>query len=135
MPYRILVVEDNQDEAELLRGRLERSGFLVEVATNAFAALSVLESFEADVALVDIGLPGFDGLQLTEAIRTMPSIGNMWIFATTGRSDDAEKSRARAAGIDMYFIKPLVHEDLGEVLRALPARPLDFTAAPFDRPR
>ena len=128
---RILIVEDELDEAELLEKKLKAEGFIVAVVHNGFAALSTADSFRPHVILVDLGLPGFDGLQLTEALRDLPGINDVWIFATTGRTDEVSKKRARAAGIDMFFAKPLDHSDLAEVLRLLTPRPPSFVPAPF----
>jgi CheY-like chemotaxis protein len=118
--HRVLVVDDNEDAASTLAEALEELGHSCEVALTAEAALRKLETFPADVALIDIGLPVMDGYELARRIRQgdRPAIR---LLAVTGRAEPQDRDRVREAGFDGHLVKPV---DLVTVERALtpPAR-------------
>jgi len=114
---RILVVDDNQDGAQLLADLLALRGHTVRVAYDGPAALEVLATFDATLALVDIGLPGMDGHELARKIRERGVA--VRLVAVTGYGRDTDRERALASGFDEHLVKPLSLSRLEEVIRGL----------------
>lgn len=111
----LLIVDDNELSLRLTRALLTRAGYDVRTATDAAAAMSVLEACHPRLILMDLQLPGeIDGLQLTRNLKADPRTQNIKIVAVTayGLKGDAEK--ALGAGCDGYVPKPID-------ARALPA--------------
>ncbi|HYX65254.1 MAG TPA: ATP-binding protein [Burkholderiales bacterium] len=112
----VLIVEDNLDARETLQRLLEHEGHRVRVAADAAAALAALREALPEVALIDIGLPGMDGYELAQRIRTQTdSRRTVLLVAVTGYGLPEDRRRSAASGFDGHLIKPL---DL-EALRAL----------------
>ncbi|TFZ06352.1 hybrid sensor histidine kinase/response regulator [Ramlibacter henchirensis] len=116
---RVLVVDDNVDAADTGAALLEACGFEVAVAYAADEALRRLEAFHADVALLDIGLPGMDGYQLARAIRTGPRGQEIRLMALTGYGQESDVRRARDHGFDAHMTKPVDVDALLELLQSL----------------
>jgi CheY-like chemotaxis protein len=104
---RVLIVEDNPANAALASYVLEREGYDVRVAVNANEALATLESFEARLILLDIQLPGMDGLQLARRIKSEPRTRHIAIVALTAYAMKGDEARALEAGCDGYMSKPI----------------------------
>jgi CheY-like chemotaxis protein len=111
---RILVVDDNEDAAELLAFALEAAGHETRIAHDGPSALLALDQFAADAALLDIGLPGMDGYELANRIRRQSV--DVRLIAITGYGQDADRKRASDAGFHSHLVKPV---DLQLVLRAV----------------
>ncbi|MFO0612414.1 MAG: hybrid sensor histidine kinase/response regulator [Polyangiaceae bacterium] len=112
---RILIVDDNADLAELLSLALEQRGFEIAVAHDAPSALELWRSFTPDAAILDLGLPGRDGLALARDIRNEHGLRPALIVASGyGRRRDLE--RATEAGFDRYFVKPVSIAELAPAL-------------------
>ena len=79
-------------------------------------ALRTLEEFPADVALIDIGLPGMDGYNLAQRIREQPQFRTMVLVAQTGWAHDEDRLRSKQAGFDYHLAKPLDHDRLHDIL-------------------
>jgi PAS domain S-box-containing protein len=105
-PLRVLVVDDNADAADLLGELLQVRGHDVRVVGTAPDALVALEQFPADVALLDIGLPGMDGYELARRIRERGA-PNPCLIAMTGYGRPSDRERAREAGFDDHLVKPV----------------------------
>jgi CheY-like chemotaxis protein len=101
----VLVVDDNADAASLLGVLLETQGHDVRIAHDAKAALAIHAEFVADVALLDIGLPGTSGYDLARQLRASAS-RPLRLIAVTGWGQDGDRERARAAGFDGHLTKP-----------------------------
>jgi CheY-like chemotaxis protein len=114
---RILVVDDNQDAAELLMLGLEASGHEVEAAHDGPSALEIAARFLPQVAILDLGLPVMDGFELAERLRAQP-FPTPRIIALTGYGRDTDCERTRAAGFERHLVKPIQLDDL---LRAVSA--------------
>jgi CheY-like chemotaxis protein len=114
------VVEDNEDAADALRMFLELAGHQVEVAGSAPEALPIAETWQPEVVLSDIGLPGeMDGYGLARALRGVTGGAGMFLVALSGYGREQDKERAREAGFDAHLTKPVdVH-----ALEALIAEP------------
>lgn len=104
---KILVVDDNEDARMLLAELLTKSGHEVETAEDGFTALQVLEGFQPDVAILDIGLPGMDGCELARRIRQLPAQAAVRLLALTGYGQEGDRVNTRAAGFDVHLVKPL----------------------------
>ena len=118
-PASVLVVDDNVDAAETLQMFLELSGCLARVAHSGAEALAVLERFEPQVALFDIGLPDMNGYDLARRVRLLPGGGELLLIAATGWGQEADKQLAFDAGFDHHLTKPIDFDKL----RALLATP------------
>ena len=104
---RILLVEDDVDLAGTLAAALSARGHTVESVHDGETALEVLTAFDADVVLVDIGLPGMDGCELATAIRARASLRTPRLIAVTGFGSPDDVVRSLAAGFDEHLVKPI----------------------------
>lgn len=112
----ILLVEDNDDAREALRHLLELDGHRVEAAGDGDSALASLRAAPAEVALVDLGLPGMDGYELARRIRAELG-GTILLVALTGYGLPADRVRSQEAGFDAHLVKPVDRATLEQVLR------------------
>ena len=105
----VLVVEDDATIAAVVTGLLEAAGHRVTHAPHGLAALAALEQPGIDLALVDLDLPGIDGLQLARLLRERerPSGSHLPMIAITARATGDEEAQAREAGMDGFLRKPL----------------------------
>jgi signal transduction histidine kinase/ActR/RegA family two-component response regulator len=105
-PCRILIVDDNHDAAETLAMLLSELGATVEVAHNGPDALHALEAFEPDAMLLDIGMPGMDGYEVSRHVRSSSSHKNVLLIALTGWGQLDDRERSKRAGFDHHLVKP-----------------------------
>jgi PAS domain S-box-containing protein len=103
---RILIVDDNADAAELLGMLLRSNGHSVQIAHDPLEALRVVEAFEPQVALLDIGLPVMDGYELAERLRARTR-GACRLIALTGYGQESDRKRSEASGFDGHLVKPV----------------------------
>lgn len=115
---RVLVVDDNDDAADMLTYMLTSWGHIARPAYDGMSALDAAEVFRPDVVLLDLGLPGLDGYAVAERLRTRPWAAQVPIFAVTGRGQDEDRARTRAAGFRGHFVKPVVPETLRDALES-----------------
>ena len=106
---RILVVEDNDDTRRMLRLVLEQEGHAVEEAGEGRRALDLAQSSRADVAIIDIGLPGMNGYELAQQLRASLN-HQIRLIALTGYGQPEDRERALESGFDEHITKP-VHPD------------------------
>ena len=104
---RILVADDNRDAASSLATLLMLDGHEVRVANDGARALVEAESFRPHIALLDIGMPMRNGYDVARAIRAAPWGRSMVLVAVTGWGQSEDKRRAKEAGFDHHFTKPL----------------------------
>ncbi|SEI63750.1 ATP-binding response regulator [Paraburkholderia diazotrophica] len=114
-PARILLVDDIPDATEALAILLTLDGHEVKRAQNGPEALSLVDSFTPDVALIDINMPNMDGYELARLLRQRPQCTSTRLVALTGYAGTT--SERGADEFDCYLVKPPSLEDLGEVLR------------------
>jgi CheY-like chemotaxis protein len=103
----ILLVEDNAANAELATDLLEVAGYRVVQATTAEQALDIARRERPDVILMDIGLPGMDGLSAISALRRDSRIASIPVIALTAQAMSGDREKALAAGCVDYIPKPL----------------------------
>ena len=112
---RILVVEDNEDVAEVLRELLLLDGHTVEVAGDGASALAQAPAFDPSVVLVDIGLPDLDGYEVGRRLRAILPRA-ITLVALTGYNTPDDKRQAAEAGFDAHLVKPIDHGTLMDIL-------------------
>jgi two-component system, sensor histidine kinase len=116
---RLLVVDDNPDIRELLTALLEQAGHQVSTANDGPSGLESILGIAPDVALIDIGLPGFDGFEVARRARAAGSRTKLVAITGYGRAEDSQESRS--AGFDMHLVKPVSDSQLRHVLIDVPA--------------
>ncbi len=104
---RILIVDDNVDAAETLALLLRLERHDVRVSHDGPASLEAAREFKPDTALLDIGLPGMDGLELARRIRSVSSLSNILLVAITGYGRESDRRLSRNAGFDEHLTKPV----------------------------
>jgi len=114
---RILVVDDNEDAAILIGDYLSAMGYEVLIEHEAHQGLLRARSGAVSACLLDIGLPDFDGFELARRLRAEPNTATALLVAITGFGQPQDAAKARAAGFDHHFVKPVDMDKLLEVLR------------------
>jgi two-component system cell cycle response regulator len=114
----ILIVDDNAANLKLARIVLSAEGFQVRTASDAEEALAVLRDFPPRLILMDIQLPGMDGLELTRRLKADPKTQGICIVGLTAYEMKGDEERIRAAGCDGYIAKPIDTRRLGDQLKA-----------------
>ena len=107
MPKRVLVVEDNPLSLELLRELLEGEGHRVIPAISGSEALSIARAERPDLILMDMQLPGIDGLSLTRALKAQPEMKEIPVVGISAHAMRDDIDRALQAGCVAYLPKPL----------------------------
>ena len=114
---RILIVDDNEDAADTTATLLRFEGFEARTVGDAQRALSALVDFDAQVAILDIGLPGMSGYELAKRLRR--EAPRVRLVALTGYGTESDHERSREAGFDEHLVKPVLPERLLDVLDRL----------------
>jgi PAS domain S-box-containing protein len=112
---RVLVVEDDPDSAQSLAMLLQIWGHRVEVALDGHKALDAARSFGPEIVLLDIGIPGLDGYEVAERLRSEHGSG-LKLVALTGYGREDDRQRSRDAGFDRHMTKPLEPPCLRDML-------------------
>jgi CheY-like chemotaxis protein len=120
--HRVLVVDDNADAAATLRMVLELQGHEARAVFSGQAALDTLAEFDAEIVLLDLGMPGMDGFEVAKRIRALPAGRDVLLVALTGWGQDEDRRRTAEAGFDEHLTKPVDAERLAALL-ANPAEP------------
>jgi CheY-like chemotaxis protein len=119
----ILVVEDNEANQLLARAVLEMEGFSVEIAGSAPEAHDVLRSCSPDLILMDLQLPGEDGLSLTRHLKSDPATTSIPVVALTAHAMTGDRELAIQAGCAGYIAKPIDTRTFGFEVRQYMAPP------------
>jgi two-component system alkaline phosphatase synthesis response regulator PhoP len=122
----ILVVDDEPEIVRVVRDYLEHSGFTVHVAADGPAALRAARTHPPDLVVLDLGLPGLDGLDVTRALRRE---GHLPIIMLTARADESDKLVGLELGADDYLTKPFSPKELVARVRAV-LRRAEASASP-----
>jgi signal transduction histidine kinase len=112
----ILIIEDNHDARTSLRELLETAGHTVHEASDGARGLEAALRLRPEVAFVDLGLPGMDGLELARRIRASAEGRAMRLVALTGYGSTEDRDRSREAGFDVHLVKPVERLALERVL-------------------
>jgi two-component system, chemotaxis family, CheB/CheR fusion protein len=116
-PLRVVIVEDNDDSRMMLCELLELSGFECHTAATGRLGLDVISELKPDVALVDIGLPELDGLEVARLVRRDPRNEGLMLIALTGYGQREDREAAKRAGFDTHLVKPVDFDALLALLR------------------
>ena len=125
-PPTILVVDDEPPIVELLAGYLEREGWLVESAGDGPAALDAIRRLDPDVIVLDVMLPGLDGVEVCRRLRTF---SDAYVLMLTARSEEIDRIVGLTVGADDYLVKPFSPREVVARIRALLRRPRRGTGA------
>ena len=112
----ILIVDDNPTNLKLARVVLAAEGYEVRVAVDAEEALAMLDGFHPRLILMDLQLPGMDGLTLTRLLKEDPATSDVAILALTAYAMKGDEEKARQAGCDGYITKPIDTRGLPAVI-------------------
>lgn len=104
---KILLVEDNEMNRDMLSRRLVRKGFEVVIAVDGNECMPVLRDSDPDLVLMDINLPGKDGYQLTREIKADPELNSLPVIALTAHAMSGDRDKCIEAGADDYDTKPV----------------------------
>ena len=115
----ILVVDDDVDVITTIKKSLTRDGYQVTCATSSDAALQVLPGQRPDLVLLDIAMPGIDGIELCQQLRANPDTARLPILFLTVSEDMQSKTAAFNAGADDYLVKPFDLQELNLRVKAL----------------
>jgi CheY-like chemotaxis protein len=107
MTHIILIVEDNERNLKLLRDVLEYAGYDVRAARTAEAAITLAVSEPPDLVLMDLQLPGIDGMEALRRLRESPRTAHIPVVAVTAQAMKQDRERALQAGFDAYVEKPI----------------------------
>jgi len=128
---RVLIVEDTDEFRDILQEMLEDLGHQVWVAKNGIEGAARILEIRPDVALVDLGLPGIDGYELSRRVRAAENGAELYLIALTGYGGTADKDKAYSAGFDRHLTKPV---SIAELLKLLDGpKPARASQAPRDR--
>jgi len=116
---KILVVEDDTDIAELIAHYLARAGHEVEQLANGGAARRKVAETSPDLVVLDLMLPGLDGLMVCQALRSDPATAEIPIIMLTARGEESERVRGLELGADDYVTKPFSPKELSARVDAL----------------
>lgn len=103
----VLIVEDNRDNLSLMMDYLSNKGFAVRAAHNGYQALELIPLLRPAAVLMDIQMPGIDGLEVTRRLRAMPDLARLPIIAVTALAMSGDRERCLAAGASAYVSKPV----------------------------
>lgn len=120
MEVRALVIEDEKNLADLLRGYLEREGFEVHQASDGEEGLEAAQQVEPDVVVLDWMLPGLDGM---EVLRELRRCSEAYVIMLTARTEEVDRIVGLSAGADDYLTKPFSPGELVARIRAMLRRP------------
>lgn len=122
----ILVVDDEVKIVKLLRDYLERAGFAVRAAGDGKSALSLARTEKPDMIILDLGLPGLDGLDVTRELRR---VSNVPILMLTARGEESDKLIGLELGADDYITKPFSPKEVVARVRVVFRRMENYTSA------
>jgi CheY-like chemotaxis protein len=124
MPLRILIVEDNEMNRDMLSRRLQRRGYDICVAIDGVQGLEAARTLLPDLNLMDMSLPQMDGWEATRLLKSEPSTSGIPIIALTAHAMLSDRDKAFAAGCDDYDTKPVEFSRLlGKIEGRLCAEP------------
>ena len=115
----IMIVEDNLVNLKLAQVFLKKQGYHVISATDANEALMLLKDNKPQLILMDLQLPGIDGLQLTKLLKANPQTRHIMVIALTAYAMKGDEDKAKQAGCDAYMTKPFDTRELPKLINRL----------------
>lgn len=113
---RVLVVDDDREIRGLVAGALRRDGYTVVEAGDGQEALEVAVRLVPDLVLLDMTLPGMDGVEVTRLLKASPTLATIPVVALSALTQDHVRNRALAAGCERYLTKPCAPAALRDVI-------------------
>lgn len=120
---KLLLVEDNELNRDMLARRLEKRGFQLVIATDGLAGIEMARKEMPDLILMDMSLPGLDGWQASRQLKSDNATARIPIIALTAHAMAEDREKAMAAGCDEYETKPVDLTRLLAKIQALLAKP------------
>ena|SRR5690242_11604584 len=120
---KILVVEDNEMNRDMLTRRLARKGFETAAAMDGREGVELARSLKPDLILMDMSLPVLDGWEATRQIKSAPETRSIPVIAPTAHAMQGDRERALEAGCDDYDTKPIEFPSLLAKIEGLLAKP------------
>ncbi len=114
--HKLLLVEDNEMNRDMLARRLQRRGFKVVIAINGEKAVEMSRSEEPDLILMDLSLPVMDGWEATKKIKADQATAGIPVIALTAHAMESDRTKALDAGCDDFATKPV---DFGQLLETM----------------
>jgi CheY-like chemotaxis protein len=118
---KILLIEDNEDNRDMLSRRLERKGFVVSLAVDGEEGVSKAKAELPDLILMDMSLPVMDGWEATKSLKNITETTNIPVIALTAHAMSSDREKAIEAGCDDYDTKPVDFKRLLEKISRLTA--------------
>ena len=125
-PLHVLVVEDETDLANVVAGYLRREGFTVDLAHDGPSAVAQARAHQPDLVVLDIMLPGFDGIEVCRQLR---GFTDAYVVMLTAKDEEVDKVVGLSVGADDYLVKPFSPRELIARIRAMLRRPRTGQAA------
>lgn len=116
---KILIVEDNEMNRDMLTRRLKRFGFEIDTALNGEEALSKADTARPDIILMDMSLPVMDGWQATRLLKQLEGTSDIPVIGLSAHARDVDILRGKEAGCDAYETKPVDFPHLVETIKNL----------------
>lgn len=120
----ILIVEDEPEIAKLIQLSLEKEGFSCQISRDGLNALRLIQEQQPDLIILDLMLPGLDGLELCARIRQKPGAKDPYILMVTAKGEEIDRVIGLSTGADDYLVKPFSPRELVARVRALLRRSL-----------
>jgi len=124
--FRVLVVDDERHIVDFVKMGLTHEGFVVAEATSGLQALSIVNTFKPHVVILDLMLPGLDGIEVAQRLRRDP---DLLIIMLTARDQVEDRVVGLEAGADDYIVKPFAFEELLARIKAVARRQIDDPGA------
>ncbi len=122
----ILIVEDEPEIAQLIQQTLEKEAFSCTIAHNGLKGLELFRAQQPDLIILDLMLPGLDGLEVCTRIRQQPGPKDPYILMLTARGEEIDRIIGLSTGADDYLVKPFSPRELVARVRALLRRSLRY---------
>lgn len=122
-----VIVDDERALADLVAGYLVRDGFDVRIVGDGAKAIAVIREFEPDIVILDLGLPGMDGVEVCRTIRTFT---DCYVLMLTARAEEVDKLIGLSVGADDYVTKPFSPRELVARVKTMLRRPRAARSAP-----
>ena len=119
VPLRVLVVDDNDASAKTLGWMIELAGHEIKLAHDGKSAIETARTYQPEVILLDIGLPGMNGYEACRIMKTMPELQNSTFIAQTGWGQVEHRQFSKEVGFDHHLVKPISMDDLHKLLAGL----------------
>lgn len=123
MTYKILVIEDDIFSSQVLEAALKRQGYIVYVAPNGLKGLQIVQEQHPDLVLLDLMLPGIDGYEVLNRIRSSPQTATLPVIVVSAKTREDDRDLAQKIGANAYVTKPYQLAELYETVKNVLQKP------------